>query len=133
MVGDEGPTLPHGPRFACCRVLGRLQLELCINLGAEQNDVERDVKPEQQNDDGTKRPVEPVEVGKVRYVEREGCRGDQPYHHGEERPHAHPVPFGAAAASAITVEDRKHKEHEEGEERPPHHADDEFEGVVAGL
>src|SRR5690242_21319616 len=44
----------------------------------------------------------------------------QPNHHGEERAHAHPVPFGAAAASAISVQDRKHKEHEEREERPPH-------------
>ena len=120
---------PHGPRLACGRVLGRLQLELCINLGAEQNDVERDVKPEQQNDDGAKRPVEPVVVGEVRYVEREGPRSDQPNHHGKERPHAYPLPFGTAAASAITVEDRKHKEHEKREEWPPHHADDELEGV----
>ena len=47
VVGDEGAPLPHRPRRACGGVLGRLQLELGVNFGAEQNDVERDVKPEQ--------------------------------------------------------------------------------------
>ena len=77
-VGNEGAALPHRPRLACGRVLCRLQFELGINLGAKQDDVERDVKPEQQDDDGAKRPVEPVVVGEVRYVERETGRGDQP-------------------------------------------------------
>ena len=69
MVGDERASLPHGPRLARGRVLGRLQLELCINLGADQNDVERDVEPEQQDDDGAKRSVKLIVVGEVRYVE----------------------------------------------------------------
>ena len=37
------------------------------------------------------------------------------------------MPFGAAAASAIAVENREHKEHEEREERPAQHANDELE------
>ena len=34
VIGDECAPLPHGHRLACGRVLGRLQLELSINLGA---------------------------------------------------------------------------------------------------
>jgi hypothetical protein len=75
VVGDKGAALPHGPRLACGRVLGRLQLELGVNLGADQNDVERDVEPEQQDDDGAKRSVKLIVVGEVRDVKREGRRG----------------------------------------------------------
>ena len=41
VVGDEGASLPHWPRHACGRVLGRLQLELGINLGADQETFKR--------------------------------------------------------------------------------------------
>ena len=133
MVSDEGAPLAHGPRFAFGRVLGRLQFKLGIDLGAEQNDVERDVEPEQQDDDGAKRAVDPVVVGEVRYIERESRRGDQPNHHGEERANAHPVPFRTSTARAIAVEEREQKEHEKREERPTHYTDDKLEGVgIAG-
>src|SRR6476620_2911102 len=107
VVGHEGAALPHRPWRTFGSVFCRLQLKLGINLGAKQDDVERDVEPEQQNDDGAKRPIEPIVVGEVRYVEREGRRSDQPNRHGEKRADAHPVPFGAAAARAIAVEERE--------------------------
>ena len=69
VVGDEGASLSHSPRLASGRVLGSLEFELGIDLGADQDDVERDVKPKQKDNDGTKRAVKPIVVGEVRDLE----------------------------------------------------------------
>jgi hypothetical protein len=43
MVGNESASLAKRPRRPGGRVHGRLQLELGVDLGAEQHDVESDV------------------------------------------------------------------------------------------
>ena len=69
VIGNKSPSLPHRSRLTRGGILGCLQFKLGIYLGTQQNDVELDVKPEQQNDDRAKRAVKLIVVGEVRYVE----------------------------------------------------------------
>ena len=39
------------------------------------------------------------------------------------------MPFGAATARTVAIKERKHEKHEECEEGPAQHADNELKGV----
>ena len=69
MIGDEGAPLPHRLRLAARRVSSRLKLELGVDLGAEQDDVEREVEPEEEHDHGAEGAVGFIVVPEVRDVE----------------------------------------------------------------
>ena len=78
----RSPDRLRVPRVVSC---AGLQFELGVDLGAEQHDVERDIKPEQQHDHRAERAVDPVVIGEVRHIVREARRSDEPHDGGEYR------------------------------------------------
>jgi hypothetical protein len=65
VLGGEGASLTDRSRGSGGRVNRGLQLELGVDLGAVQHDVEGDVEPEQENDHRAKRAVKPIVMGEV--------------------------------------------------------------------
>ena len=78
MICDKGAPLPSRLRLPARGVLRSLQLELGVELCAEQHDVEGEIEPEEKHDHRAERAVSRVVMGKIRDVEREAGRGEQP-------------------------------------------------------
>ena len=94
---------PPWPRLARGRVFGCLQLQLGMNLRADQNDVERNVKPEQQDDDGAKRSAKLIVGGEFRYVESEKPRRSTKPPWRRESPHSQRLRSDASLRAHLTA------------------------------
>ena len=125
-VGHDGAARAERLGQAHRGVVRGLVLDLGIELGADQDDTEREPHPHHQADRGAERAVGGVVVGEVCQIPGEQRGARKPGERRHERADAQPFPARLAPARAITVEHRQRDQQAKKQRRPAQDRDQPF-------
>ena len=99
-------------------VLGRLVLELGVDLGADQDRQRGELQPQHGDDHRAEGPVGLVIGREASRVGREGQRGDEPQDGGHDGPRRHPAPLRVLPIRSEPVQDGQAADPAQGEGGP---------------
>src|ERR1700704_2111830 len=102
--GHGGATSTHRFSLTGGGVSGGLMLDLGVNLGAHQDDNDREPHPDHKADDSPKRTVGGVVGSEIRDVPRQQQRAGNPNRPGNGAAPGNPAPSGMRSAWPVTVE-----------------------------